>query len=59
MSSTTKAEIGAAYINIQEVINEQNILHELGHPQQCTLIVADDTVTNVSSTAQFNQNEQK
>ena len=36
MGSATKAEIGAAYINVQEAVPIRTLLRELGHPQPAT-----------------------
>ena len=45
MSLVEKAELGATYLNAQEAVYERLILHELGHPQQFTKIVIDNTTT--------------
>ena len=46
MGSAAKAEIGAAYINVQEAVTIRTLLLELGHPQLATPIQVDNSTAN-------------
>jgi hypothetical protein len=46
MSSTTKAKIGALYINAQKGVEENNILEEMGHTQPPTPIQTDNSTAD-------------
>ena len=46
MGLAAKAEIGAAYINVQETVQICTLLRELGHPQPATPIQVDKSTTD-------------
>jgi hypothetical protein len=43
MSSAAEAKLGTLYINASKAIKEQNILHEMGHPQPLTPMQTDNS----------------
>jgi hypothetical protein len=44
VASVAEAELGAAFQNAQKAAEFRNTLHELGYPQQPTMIMIDNTV---------------
>ena len=46
MGSAAEAEIGDAYINVQEAVPIRTLLLELGHPQPSTPIQVDNSTSN-------------
>ena len=59
MGSAAEAEIGATYINAQELFPIRNCLHEMGHPQPPTPIQVDNTATEAFENNTLKQKRSK
>ena len=59
MGSAAEAEIGAAYINVQEAVPIRTLLLELGHPQPSNPIQVDNFTADDFANNTIKQNQLK
>ena len=58
MASAAEAEMGALFVNGQEVMVLRNILAEMGHPQPPTPIRTDNSTSTTSLTTPSHREDQ-